>query len=74
MQTAARAASSTASARSRSPNGSLPFVRENWTSPTTVSCATIGTASVDWMRPPSSAGTCCGRAVRRAFAQGELNG
>lgn len=47
MQTAARAASSVASARSRSPKGSLPFVRENWTRPTTVSWATIGTASVD---------------------------
>ncbi|CAM5320182.1 hypothetical protein SVIOM342S_01032 [Streptomyces violaceorubidus] len=73
MQTAARAASSTARLRSRSPNGSLPLVRANWTRPTTVSWATIGTASVDCTRPPSSAGTARGRAVR-ASAQGELNG
>lgn len=75
MQTAARAASSTATARSRSPKGSLPFVRENWASPTTVSCATIGTTSVDCTRssdPPPSISL--GRAVRRASAPGEAAG
>ena len=66
MQTAARAASSTARSRSRSPNGSLPFVRANCASPTTVSWATIGTASVDCTRPPSSRGT----VLRPGGAQG----
>ncbi len=73
MQTAARAASSTARSRSRSPNGSLPFVRANPRESHDLSWATIGTASVDCTRPPSSAGTMRGRAVRRASAQGELN-
>ncbi len=81
MQTAARAARSTARAVSRSPNGSLPFVRENCTSPTTVSRATIGTASVECTTAPSSArssfsrpGMICACAVRSAPAHGELNG
>lgn len=75
MHTAARAASSTATARSRSPKGSLPLVRENCASPTTVSWATIGTTSVDWTRssgPPPSISR--GRAVRRASAPGDAAG
>ena len=89
MQTAARAASSTASARSRSPNGSLPLVRENWARPTTVSWATIGTASVDWsMRrarlrcrpagddcgPGGAQGVGAGRVERVAVDRADLDG
>ncbi len=70
MQTAVRAASSAASARSRSLKGSLPFVRENLTSPTTVSRATSGTARVEWTSPVEPS-TFWARAVRSAVAQGE---
>ena len=81
MQTAARAASSTASAVSRSPNGSLPFVRENWASPTTVSLGDHrdgegGLHHRAQLRPSSLSrpGTIWAWAVRRASAQGELKG